>query len=663
MPKSTERPRAGLFGKINFSGPLTADEPSIPMPIKIPHEMANRYGSTTRIVSALPTMTQSLTHMDYGRDVPRTTIETYSLSETTPPLTLYDITKTNAEPGNPYNFADISIEASDGRYLSLVEEQGAWQLFGVLDTKGTEIEGRVLHISYMQKGHPIEVRYQTPDGNEGSLKFDTVDSITLNDLNSEREELPKNLTESVDYITHEVKTESGVELQIQSGKSGLLSIQKAAEKVAQRNGIKTGVVEFTTTSGSAYTIHFDLENNRYVLRGPGTENNYVEVAFPSLLTLAVMQPGSGQNGSEKFLGNVNYYHLPHVMIEAAAEKLARSASLQESHDAINELGFDQKIPLLSGFGKLKVNTITNLVVRSAALPETLVSNGQAWWFAEPYQQEKPQAVANWNYTAAAVGALSVGGGHLDENQYGALFEQGIPSAERQAKNAAITGRDGITRNYPVMGRDMLINETVNLGPGQPAVVVDLKRDAVLQVTVDAYRRFMETSKRRMPLANIAETFIEGPGKPFTEVLTDAFNFTLQVMPYRETYVRSVTKQVGVNREALLGRFIRTTGNLHAGGVCLEQAMLTTFLLQNSFDERVAKVSVDSAYVRGVGGHSWVRVVDNRGQIYIIDPTNKLINSLEALQEKASKGNPNTEERSIARQMLSFYLRPEERKSQ
>lgn len=59
------------------------------------------------------------------------------------------------------------------------------------------------------------------------------------------------------------------------------------------------------------------------------------------------------------------------------------------------------------------------------------------------------------------------------------------------------------------------------------------------------------------------------------------------------------------------------------GVCRHQALLAGYILERLINGGFVSgsVSVDRNYVEDKGGHAWARYTDEKGHVYIIDPTN------------------------------------------
>ncbi len=116
------------------------------------------------------------------------------------------------------------------------------------------------------------------------------------------------------------------------------------------------------------------------------------------------------------------------------------------------------------------------------------------------------------------------------------------------------------------------------------------------------------------------------GMPLNRIiLNTVFEYVQETLPYNLELVNNFTDKFNEGKKVALSAFI----NAHVG-VCLHQALLSGYLLEKLVDNKVlhGKVSVERNVIRGRGGHSWVRYTNSAGNIYILDPAQKFIGTLE-----------------------------------
>ena len=177
---------------------------------------------------------------------------------------------------------------------------------------------------------------------------------------------------------------------------------------------------------------------------------------------------------------------------------------------------------------------------------------------------------------------------------------------RESKYGEFGGR-------PIIGRDSKINGGVYVGGGErEAVVVDDIKQPELQ---DAYRELL---KRRKNQALHGIDFKDG-------ILEEVFDLTREILPYDENKVDNITRNLSHDEKVALSVFIN-----EKGGVCRHQALLAGYLLEKLRNDGYVRgiASIDRNFVPGEGGHSWVRYVNSVGKVFVIDPAQDYIGSLE-----------------------------------
>jgi len=177
---------------------------------------------------------------------------------------------------------------------------------------------------------------------------------------------------------------------------------------------------------------------------------------------------------------------------------------------------------------------------------------------------------------------------------------------RESKYGEFGGR-------PIIGRDSKINGGVYVGGGErEAVVVDDTKQPELQ---DVYRELL---KRRKNQALHGIDFKDG-------ILEEVFDLTREILPFDENKVDNITHNLSHDEKIALSVFIN-----EKGGVCRHQALLAGYLLEKLKNDGLIRgtASIDRNFVPGEGGHAWVRYVNSASQIFIIDPAQDYIGSIE-----------------------------------
>lgn len=119
---------------------------------------------------------------------------------------------------------------------------------------------------------------------------------------------------------------------------------------------------------------------------------------------------------------------------------------------------------------------------------------------------------------------------------------------------------------------------------------------------------------------------ERTGAPLNHIILDeVFEYVQETLPYDLKFVEDLASSLEAGRKVALATYI----NYHAG-VCRHQALLAGYLLEKLVDDKVlhGKVSVERNIIPGEGGHSWARYKNSAGDIYILDPAQDFIGTLE-----------------------------------
>jgi hypothetical protein len=194
--------------------------------------------------------------------------------------------------------------------------------------------------------------------------------------------------------------------------------------------------------------------------------------------------------------------------------------------------------------------------------------------------------------------------------------------DRESKRGYYLGR-------PIIGRDTPINGGVYLGGGErEAVVVDDSReDSPLH---DVYKELLRT-----------RSGVIKSGRSFRgEALSHVFDLVTKELPYNVKRVQKMGRKYGIKPDQKVSLDIYLK---EKAGVCRHRALLAAYLLERMKKEGIIRgtASVDRNYVPTRGGHAWVRYINSAGIVFIIDPTNDLINEIS----------------NIKPELRSFYERP------
>lgn len=182
-------------------------------------------------------------------------------------------------------------------------------------------------------------------------------------------------------------------------------------------------------------------------------------------------------------------------------------------------------------------------------------------------------------------------------------------SDKDAPNGYFQGR-------PIIGRDTKINGGVYVGSSQREAIVvdDTKQPELLRI----YQQVLDNSR------------IQGSSQVDKSRVLGIVNSTvISTLRYDEARVNNITTQYP-DKKVSLGSFVS-----ERIGVCRHQALLGAYLLEKfKKDGHIqGKVSVDRNFVRGKGGHAWVRYTNSEGEVYIIDPAQKYLGRLKDINEE------------------------------
>jgi hypothetical protein len=184
-------------------------------------------------------------------------------------------------------------------------------------------------------------------------------------------------------------------------------------------------------------------------------------------------------------------------------------------------------------------------------------------------------------------------------------------------------KHGYFKGRRIIGRDIPINKGVYLGGGErEALVVDdekykSKFEEVysnLLKEKDIYKRlYLPKYKGEKVLPLKTE-----------RLLKDVYKTVNKFLPFNAEKAEKIADQYAPDKEVSLTEFIDKKA-----GSCRHQALLAGYLLEKLIDDEFikGKVSVDRNYLKGKGGHAWVRFQNDKGEIYILDPAARYIGKL------------------------------------
>lgn len=182
--------------------------------------------------------------------------------------------------------------------------------------------------------------------------------------------------------------------------------------------------------------------------------------------------------------------------------------------------------------------------------------------------------------------------------------------------------NGYYKGRKIIGRDIPINGGVYLGQGpREAIVVDETHGELL----NEYKAFVEQREKKVASGE-AETFKK-------QLLGDVFAYVKKQLEFDLEKVEEIHENEGngeADKKISLDVYLQ-----YGAGVCRHQALFGGYLLERlAKDGRIGgKVSVDRNFIKGRGGHAWIRYTNEKGKVFIIDPAQNFIGLLDSVDDK------------------------------
>jgi len=181
-------------------------------------------------------------------------------------------------------------------------------------------------------------------------------------------------------------------------------------------------------------------------------------------------------------------------------------------------------------------------------------------------------------------------------------------------------QNGYYQGRLIIGRDTRINTGVYLGANnREAIVVDdsYKNSELKRVYFNVINKRMKDVSQGIALS-------EG-------LLRDLLDIVQQEIPYDSNKVELFHLKQGdiADKKIALDAYIRL-----GAGVCRHQALLGAYVLERMIEEGriTGKVSIDRNFVRGKGGHAWIRYTRGDGAVFIVDPAQNYIGYLDDIKD-------------------------------
>lgn len=187
--------------------------------------------------------------------------------------------------------------------------------------------------------------------------------------------------------------------------------------------------------------------------------------------------------------------------------------------------------------------------------------------------------------------------------------------------AKFEGRD-------VIKRDSKINKGVYIVPGiQEAIVVDDMPKATNETNwrpkKREYDKAYEHFKLKAKFRGVSVEHYVQQGQELA-TLTAAFESATEKLDYDKPMADAVSELYS-DKKIDLEVFLN-----EGKGVCRHQALLAAYYIERSIDGGFMKgsVSVDRNSIEGRGGHAWARYTASDGTVYILDPAQQFVGTLE-----------------------------------
>lgn len=216
--------------------------------------------------------------------------------------------------------------------------------------------------------------------------------------------------------------------------------------------------------------------------------------------------------------------------------------------------------------------------------------------------------AEWRYTSVASEYVN---GPGRQPSFEELFRPNV--------SGKYQGRRQIHRDSRINGGVYLTVSPIENVPISEACVVDDKKQPIL---LECYRELRMRAERAQ----------KQDGLPLNHVILDeVFQYVGEVLPYNLDFVNDFARACESGTKVALEIYIN-----NQAGVCRHQSLLVGYLLEKLVGDKVlrGKVSVERNFIPGEGGHSWVRYTSSAGDVYILDPAQHFIGTLEEAKRRA-----------------------------
>ena len=184
--------------------------------------------------------------------------------------------------------------------------------------------------------------------------------------------------------------------------------------------------------------------------------------------------------------------------------------------------------------------------------------------------------------------------------------------ERKKQDGELEWEDGEPhyQGRHIIRRDSEINQGVYLGGGpREAIVVDPKYGSVPEL----YNEAKQLAEQR-------------PGKTKHQAIKSAYDTIQDTLEYDEEEVQKIVSNYSAKNDVKLplDKFIE-----EGFGLCRHQALATGAVLEQFQEEGylTGDISIDRNRDEGYG-HAWVRYENSSGDVYIVDPTQDVLEPLE-----------------------------------
>jgi len=216
--------------------------------------------------------------------------------------------------------------------------------------------------------------------------------------------------------------------------------------------------------------------------------------------------------------------------------------------------------------------------------------------------------AEWRYTSVAREYVN---GPGRQRSFEELFRPNV--------SGKYQGRRQIHRDSKINGGVYLTVSPIENMPISEACVVDDKTQPVLLRCYGELRMRAELAQKQdnLPLNHV--------------ILDEVFQYVGEKLPYNLDFVKTFASNCEPGTKVALEVYIE-----NQAGVCRHQSLLAGYLLEKLVNDNVlhGKVSVERNFIPGEGGHSWVRYTNSAGDVYILDPAQHFIGTLEEAKRGA-----------------------------